>query len=88
MLVRCNQCMKIFHEDKIPISEDPLYMKDQEICPKCFKGGALMDLPEMTTQQARDEFINLRKDDSDFANQYSENDFNSWLEDYQIGLSD
>lgn len=42
----------------------------------------------MTTQEARDEFSQLRQDDKDFANQYGENDFDNWLSDYQIGLND
>ena len=47
------------------------------------------EIPDgMTTQQARDEFINLRSDDPEFANLYGPEDFNQWLDDYQIGLSD
>lgn len=42
----------------------------------------------MTTQQARDEFYQLRQDDAVFADLYSEDDFQSWLDDYCIGLED
>lgn len=90
MQVRCNQCMAIFNEDEIVISEDPLYMKDQEICPKCFKGGALMDISEEDIEaqeleaKAREEFEQLREDDPDFANQYGPKDFNEWSRDFNI----
>ena len=38
MQVRCNQCMAIFEEEEIKVRFD------EEICPKCYKSGALMDL--------------------------------------------
>ena len=46
MKIRCNQCMAVFNEEDIILSQDPLYFKDDEICPKCNKGGALMDIPD------------------------------------------
>ena len=42
----------------------------------------------MTTQQARDEFYQLRQDDAVFADLYDADDFQQWLNDYDIGLDD
>lgn len=42
MKVRCNQCMKIFEEDKIVYDGEI----DMEFCPECGEGGYLMDLPQ------------------------------------------
>jgi hypothetical protein len=44
----------------------------------------------MTTQQARDEFLNLIYDDHNFAEIYqpTPEGFQSWLDDYSIGLDD
>lgn len=44
----------------------------------------------MTTQQARDEFLQLRYDDAVFADTYdaTQDDFQAWLDDYCIGLDD
>jgi len=42
----------------------------------------------MTTQQARDEFLQLRNDDAIFAETYDAEDFQAWLDDYCIGLDD
>ena len=42
----------------------------------------------MTTKEARDEFVGLRRDDEDFASQYSSDDFDDWLSDNEIELND
>ncbi len=39
-MVRCNQCMKVFHENEIIYDGD----EDMELCPRCGEGGCLMDL--------------------------------------------
>lgn len=39
-MVRCNQCMKVFHENEIIYGGD----EDMEFCPRCGEGGCLMDL--------------------------------------------
>jgi NAD-dependent SIR2 family protein deacetylase len=44
MEVRCNQCEEVFLEEDIIISKDKDYYYEEEICPKCKKGGCLMDL--------------------------------------------
>lgn len=40
MRVRCNQCMKIFDEEKIVYDGET----DTEFCPECGESGCLMDL--------------------------------------------
>ena len=42
----------------------------------------------ITKTEARDEFVSLRNDDEIFASQYNENEFQQWLDDYEIGLID
>lgn len=44
----------------------------------------------MTTQQARDEFLQLIYDDASFADMYenTQDGFQAWLDDYCIGLDD
>lgn len=42
MKVRCNQCMKVFDEDKIVYD----YERDTEFCPECGESGCLMDLDD------------------------------------------
>lgn len=42
MKVRCNQCMKVFEEDKIVYDGED----DMEFCPECGEGGCLMDLTD------------------------------------------
>lgn len=39
-----------------------------------------------TEHRLYDEFVQLRKDDSDFANLYDENeiDFHAWVMDYEV----
>ena len=39
-MVRCNQCMKVFHENEVIYDGD----EDMEFCPRCGEGGYLMDL--------------------------------------------
>ena len=39
-MVRCNHCMKTFHENEIIYDE----VKDAEFCPHCGEAGCLMDL--------------------------------------------
>lgn len=39
-MVRCNQCMEIFHENEIVYDGD----EDKEYCPYCGKSGCLMDI--------------------------------------------
>jgi NAD-dependent SIR2 family protein deacetylase len=46
MKVRCNQCMEMFEEEEIIISNDEDYYYKEEVCPKCKKGGCLLDLGE------------------------------------------
>ena len=45
---------------------------------------------KMTTQEAWDEFFNLINDDPDFSDLYTKDvaGFQSWLDDYMIGLDD
>ena len=71
MKVRCNQCMSIFEEETIWTSEDPLYMFGQEICPKCFKGGALMDMPD-TERNTKIKIEIKREDALEYACEYFE----------------
>ena len=42
-MVRCNNCMKVFHENEIIYDEK----KDKEFCPYCGVSGCLMDVKEM-----------------------------------------
>ena len=42
MKVRCNQCMKVFDEDKIVYDGE----EDMEFCPECGESDYLMDLPD------------------------------------------
>jgi len=44
----------------------------------------------MTTQQLRDEFLQLRYDDHAFHDLYpaTQEGFQAWLDDYQIGSDD
>ena len=42
-MVRCNNCMKIFHENEIIYNEK----EDKEFCPYCGVSGCLMDIKEM-----------------------------------------
>ena len=42
-MVRCNNCMKIFHENEIIYNE----REDKEFCPYCGVSGCLMDVKEM-----------------------------------------
>ena len=42
-MVRCNNCMKIFHENEIIYNE----REDKEFCPYCGVGGCLMDIKEL-----------------------------------------
>lgn len=42
MKVRCNQCMKVFDEEKIVYDGET----DTEFCPECGESGCLMDLAE------------------------------------------
>lgn len=42
-MVRCNNCMKVFHENEIIYDEK----KDKEFCPYCSTSGCLMDIKEM-----------------------------------------
>ena len=42
-MVRCNHCMKVFHQNEIIYDEG----KDKELCPYCGKGGGLMDIGEI-----------------------------------------
>lgn len=39
-MVRCNQCMKVFHENEIVYDSE----EDMEFCPRCGESGCLMDL--------------------------------------------
>ena len=41
-IVRCNDCMQVFHENEIVYDEQ----KDEELCPYCGKSGCLMDLKD------------------------------------------
>lgn len=41
-IVRCNNCMRVFHENEIIYDE----AKDEEFCPYCGKSGCLMDVKE------------------------------------------
>ena len=42
-MVRCNNCMKVFHENEIIYNE----REDKEFCPYCGVSGCLMDVKEM-----------------------------------------
>ena len=42
-MVRCNNCMKTFHENEIIYNEK----EDKELCPYCGVSGCLMDIKEM-----------------------------------------
>ena len=42
-MVRCNNCMKMFHENEIIYNEK----EDKELCPYCGVSGCLMDIKEM-----------------------------------------
>ena len=42
MKVRCNQCMKVFDEERIVYDGE----EDMELCPECGQGGCLMDLSD------------------------------------------
>ena len=42
-MVRCNNCMKIFHENEIIYNE----REEKEFCPYCGVNGCLMDVKEM-----------------------------------------
>ena len=42
-MVRCNNCMKTFHENEIIYNE----REDKEFCPYCGVSGCLMDIKEM-----------------------------------------
>ena len=42
-MVRCNNCMKVFHENEIIYNE----REDKEFCPYCGVSGCLMDIKEM-----------------------------------------
>lgn len=42
-MVRCNNCMKIFHENEIIYNE----REEKEFCPYCGVSGCLMDVKEM-----------------------------------------
>ena len=50
-MVRCNNCMKIFHENEIIYNE----REYKEFCPYCGVSGCLMDIKEMTVINAEDE---------------------------------
>ena len=45
-MVRCNNCMKSFHENEIVYNE----AEDKEYCPHCGENGCLMDLTEEETE--------------------------------------
>lgn len=55
MKVRCNNCLEIFDEEDIKISNDKNYFFEQEICPKCGKGQGLMDMPRPKRVFSKDE---------------------------------
>ena len=42
-MVRCNNCMKVFHENEIIYNE----REEKEFCPYCGVSGCLMDVKEM-----------------------------------------
>ena len=42
----------------------------------------------MTTQQAKDEFFSLRQDDPIFSDTYNSDEFQEWLNDYEIEIND
>ena len=42
-MVRCNNCMKVFHENEIIYNE----REDKEFCPYCGVSECLMDIKEM-----------------------------------------
>ena len=42
-MVRCNNCMKVFHENEIIYNE----REEKEFCPCCGVSGCLMDAKEM-----------------------------------------
>ena len=42
-MVRCNNCMKMFHENEIIYNE----REEKEFCPCCGVSGCLMDVKEM-----------------------------------------
>lgn len=48
-MVRCNNCMKIFHENEIIYEGDD----DMEFCPHCHEGGCIMDI---TTNERLEAF--------------------------------
>ena len=54
-MVRCNNCMKTFHENEIIYNE----REDKEFCPYCGVSGCLMDIKEMTVVNAEDEKDNF-----------------------------
>ena len=41
-MIRCNNCMKVFHENEIVYDE----AKDEEFCPHCGASGCLMDMED------------------------------------------
>lgn len=45
--VRCNNCLKVFDETKIVYDSD----KDTEFCPRCGKGGYLMNIDEQNLKE-------------------------------------
>ena len=49
--VRCNNCMKIFHENEIIYNE----REDKEFCPYCGVSGCLMDVKEMEDNKMKEK---------------------------------
>lgn len=39
---------------------------------------------DKTREELKEEFHQLRNDDTDFQNQYDENDFDEWLKDQEL----
>ena len=50
-MVRCNNCMKTFHENEIIYNE----REDKEFCPYCGVSGCLMDVKEMEDNQMEEK---------------------------------
>ena len=76
MKVRCNQCMKVFDEDKIVYDGE----SDTEFCPECGESGCLMDLTE-----TRYYVCGLGYDENDCVTDYEQylGDFDTYEEAYE-----
>ena len=77
MKVRCNQCMKVFDEERIVYDGED----DIEYCPECGEGGCLMDIAE-----TRYHVCGLGYNEDNEPIDYEEDfgDFDTYVEAYEL----